>query len=224
LRQYPMRLHYNSASRPHIGVEIVVQDGRNPLLAQQRQVIRVEVMADEHLARTRHRLERFHQGAIAAADRIGGDNVGIGGERLPRQRACRLVDAEPFAHFDNAEIRVSRSERAAKADLPFLFAAETVAAERRQNPCPRVPEPLADKIGGRLASGAIVHSDIGRAAAVGDIGDERDDRTAALNGAVHRSGDFRLIGGFKEEPVRAARRVLSITAASSAIRATSLKW
>ena len=58
--------------------------------------------------------------------------------------------------------------------------------------------------GGRLASGAIVHSDICRAAAVGDIGDERDDGNAALNGAVDGRGDFQLVWSFQEKTVRAA--------------------
>src|SRR5208283_3474961 len=141
-----------------------MQDRRNAPLAQQRQIVSVEVMADEHLARTRDRLERLHQSAVAAADRIGGDDVRARGERLSRQSACRLIDAEPFADFDNAEVRVSRSERATKADLPLLLAAETVAAERCQNSCLPIAKPLADQIRGRLASGAIVHSDIGRTA------------------------------------------------------------
>ena len=91
-------------------LQIVMQDGRNALLAQQRQIVRVKVMADEHPARTRHRLEGFHHRAVAAADGIGGDDVRVGGERLSRQRAGRPVDAEPFADLDNAEVGVARSE------------------------------------------------------------------------------------------------------------------
>ena len=62
--------------------------------------------------------------AVAAADGIGGDDVRVGGERLSRQRAGRPVDAEPFAHLDNAEVGISHSQRAAKTDLPLLLAAE----------------------------------------------------------------------------------------------------
>ena len=60
--------------------------------------------------------------------------------------------------------------------------------------------------GGRLACGAIVHADIGHAAAVGDIGDQRDDRNTALHSAVDRRGDFRLVKRLEEEAVRSARR------------------
>lgn len=182
-----------------------MQDRRNAPLAQERQIVSVEVMAYEHLARTGHRLERFHQSAVAAADRIGGDNIPARGERLSRQSACRLIDAKPFADFDYAEVRVSRSERATKADLPLLLAAETVAAERRQNSCLPIAEPLADQIGSRLAGSAIIHSDIGRTAAVGDVRHERDDRNAASNGAVHGSGDFRLVGRLEKEAMSSAR-------------------
>jgi hypothetical protein len=54
-------------------------------------------MADEHAARAPHRLERFDQCPVAAANRVGGDNARIGGERLSRQSARRSVDAESFA-------------------------------------------------------------------------------------------------------------------------------
>jgi hypothetical protein len=52
-----------------------MQDRRNAPLAQERQIVSVEVMAYEHLARTRHGPECFHQSTVAAADRIGGDNI-----------------------------------------------------------------------------------------------------------------------------------------------------
>ena len=81
-----------------------MQHRRDLPLAQQRKIVGVEIVADEHPARPRRRSKRLDDGAVAPADRIGADDVGIGGERLAHERARRLVDAETFAHFDNAEI------------------------------------------------------------------------------------------------------------------------
>jgi len=61
-------------------------------------------VADEHATRPPRGAKRLDHRAVAATDRIGADDVGIGGERLAHERARRLIDAKSFARFDNAEI------------------------------------------------------------------------------------------------------------------------
>ena len=162
-------------------------------------------MADEHATRPRRRSKRLDHGAVAAANRIGADDVGIGGERLAHERARRLVDAETFARFDNAEIGVARSQRPPESDFPLLFAAKAVAAQCRQDLRLRAAKPFADEIGRRLTGGAVVHAHIGRAAAVRHVCDERDDRDSTRNDAIDRRGDLRLVRGFEKEAMRSTR-------------------
>ena len=58
-------------------------------LAQERKIVGVEIVADEDAARPPRIAKRLDDGAISPADRIGGDDVGISGERLARERAGR---------------------------------------------------------------------------------------------------------------------------------------
>src|ERR1700691_2220871 len=96
--------------------------------AQQRKIVSVEVVADEYSTPPPRRAKRLDHGSVSPADRIGADDVGIGGERLAHERARRLVDAETLARFDDAEIGVARTKRTAESDLPLFLAAKAVAA------------------------------------------------------------------------------------------------
>ncbi len=103
------------------------------------------------------------------------------------------------------QIGVARAERAAESDFALLLAAKAVAAQRRQDLRLRAAKPFADEIGRRLARGAIVHADISRAAAVGHVGDERDDRDPARNDTIDRRSDLGLVRGFEKEAMRSTR-------------------
>ena len=83
-------------------MQIVMQDRGDSPLAEQRQVVRVKIMSDEDPACTRHRLKRFDNRAVAAAYRIGRNDVRVGGESLSHERAGRPIDAEAFADLDDA--------------------------------------------------------------------------------------------------------------------------
>ena len=200
-----MRLHHDAARRAHIGAQVVMQHRRDLPLAQEREIVRVEIVADEYAARPPRRAERLDHCAISPADRIGADDVGIGGERLAHERARRLVDAETLARLDDPEIGVARAERPAESDFTLLLAAKAIAAQRRQDLGLRAAKPFADEIGRRLPGGAVVHADIGRAAAVGHVGDEGDDGDSARNDAIDRRNDLGFVRRFEKKPMRSTR-------------------
>lgn len=74
-----------NSAKSHAGVaaQVMMQDEMDPALAQQRQIVLVEVMSDEQAAVAAEALEGGQHGAVAAADRIGGIDVGV-----CRKRSC----------------------------------------------------------------------------------------------------------------------------------------
>ena len=57
LRQHPMRLHHDATGRAHVGAEVMMQHRRDLPLAQERKIVGVEIVADEHPARPPRRRE-----------------------------------------------------------------------------------------------------------------------------------------------------------------------
>ncbi len=45
-----MRPHHDAARRTHVGAQVVVQRRGNPLLAQEREIVCVEIVADKDMA------------------------------------------------------------------------------------------------------------------------------------------------------------------------------
>ncbi|MCY1246351.1 hypothetical protein D9M72_595790 [compost metagenome] len=104
-----------------------MQDEMNAPRAQQRQIVIVEIMGDVERAVAVEAIEGCQHRAVAAADRIGGIDVGVGGERCVRQRAGFAIATMPLADLDDPDCRIVLTQHSAKADLPLFLAAEAAA-------------------------------------------------------------------------------------------------
>ena len=158
----------------------------------------VQVVADEHRARTAEGVERGHGGDVAAADGVDGADLRVLGQRRQDEPVLGVVEASALGDVDEAAVGLEPGHGVAEADLAFLLAAEGGAAEGDEHGAGPIVQPLAEQVGGGGAGGAVVHADVGEAAAAGDVGDQGDDRDAGIGEAGRRGGDLRYRGGLED--------------------------
>ena len=61
-----------------VGVQVVMEDGRERMRVQQLEVVLVEVVGQVDDSRPSQRPERLDDRAVATADRVGADHGGMG--------------------------------------------------------------------------------------------------------------------------------------------------
>ena len=154
-----------------------MEDRREPPLAQQPSVVRVEVVGDEDRRRCPSSSKTSRMARLPP--RSSSRRRSPGAPRAARTRS-RMVASRPSVSVTSCSRPVRRQlpHRGAEAGLPLLLAVERRAAQGHQHRS-RAPRPVRDQVGSGRPGRAVVHPDVRRAAAGREVGDERDDRDAA---------------------------------------------
>jgi hypothetical protein len=126
-------LHDDLAGAVHVPAQVVVEHGGQAARLEQFPVVAVQVVGDEGAAGAVPGVEGLQDGAVAAADRVDGVDVGVAVQGAERQPVDRGVQAVAVGDLGEGAVRPPLADRGPEADLAFFLAAEDAAAQGDQD-------------------------------------------------------------------------------------------
>src|SRR6478736_5085385 len=159
-----------------VGPQIVMEHCRDFAGAQQRPVVLVEVVGDEHPVAAAALLERADGGDIAAADGVHRTDGRVAVERVENQLFDGRVEPLAFGDIHHRPPLPAQgtAHLTAKPHLPLFFSAKGVAAQRDQHTGRRATQPLVDQIGRGRTGVTVVDAHVADTTAARYIGDKGD--------------------------------------------------
>ncbi len=180
-----------------------MQDRGHKVPAQQRPVVGIEVVCDEHGRPQPGCLERRERRPVASADGIDGVDPRVLLERCRDRLVHRRIEPVGVGERADHPLRRGLVQGLDEAGDPLLLAVERRAALGDQHVAGRAG-PVVDEVRRGRAGRTVVHPGVRRPRAAGHVGDVGDGRDPQTSKAVHGRTHVGMVGCLEHDAVRAA--------------------
>ena len=200
----PVGLHDHVTGAAHVVPQVVVENCGDPPVLDQRQVVPVKIVGDEHPALPVHELEGVQDRLVSSADGVDRGDLGVFTKNGDGLVADGRVDPVGVGGFDEGAATSPFPHRGSETHLALLLTAKRATAQRHQDRVVVCGEPLVHEVRRGRAGGPVVDADIGDSLAQGDVGDQRDHRNPGVVQPSDRITDLGLVRCLEDDPHRTA--------------------